>query len=133
MLNGFPSSRASGLLDESRMGLLGTRGLRRQPREEPGSAPTAHEAAFSNVPKNIPEPLSANLVVWIWKPKMETDELHPILFSHLLSLLSSLVPDWGEEGKGMTKNEEKQNKESFPPPFFFPCVRGYDVFISIEI
>jgi len=41
------------------------------------------------------------------KTKMETDEMHPILFSHLLSFLSSLVPDWGENGKGVTKNEEK--------------------------
>jgi len=54
---------------------------------------------------------------------METDELHPILFSHLLSFLSSLVPDWGENGKGMTKNEEKQNKESFFPLFFSPFER----------
>jgi len=55
--------------------------------------------------------------------KLETDELHPILFSHLLSFLSSLVPDWGENGKGMTKNEEKQNKKSFFPLFFSPFER----------
>lgn len=47
------------------------------------------------------------------KTKMGTAELHPIVFSHLLSVLSSLLPDQGEGGKGVTKNVEKRGKETF--------------------
>lgn len=63
---------------------------------------------------------------------MGTAELHPIVFSHLLSFLSSLLPDRGEGGKGVTKNVEKRGKETFFSClfFFFPCLREEKVFIS---
>lgn len=62
------------------------------------------------------------------KTKMETDEMHPVLFSHLLSFLSSLVPDWGENGKGVTKNEEKQSKETLFSCLFFTLFERLESF-----